>query len=105
MRHRWRSEAGRNAPASQTKSLRDCHEGSRRALLVWNVSVNARAQNLSKPDSSKQTKQSDQPSAPNGYVGSEVCKTCHEDMPTKGFFKAFEDSPHFVVSGELIQRQ
>ena len=68
------------------------------ALLVWNVSVNARAQNLSKPDSSKQTKQSEQPSAPNRYVGSEVCKTCHEDMPTKGFFKAFEDSPHFVTT-------
>lgn len=32
------------------------------------------------------------------YVGSEVCKTCHEDMPSKGFYKSFEDSPHFVTT-------
>jgi hypothetical protein len=33
---------------------------------------------------------------PSLYVGSETCKTCHEDMPVKGFFKSFEDSPHYV---------
>jgi DmsE family decaheme c-type cytochrome len=32
------------------------------------------------------------------YVGSDTCKTCHEDMPSKGFFKTFEDSPHFVTT-------
>lgn len=31
------------------------------------------------------------------YVGAETCKTCHEDMPSKGFFKSYEDSPHFVT--------
>ncbi len=32
------------------------------------------------------------------YVGSEVCKTCHEDMPSKGFYKNYEDSPHYVTT-------
>jgi len=32
------------------------------------------------------------------YVGFETCKTCHEDMPTKGFYKTYEDSPHFVTT-------
>jgi DmsE family decaheme c-type cytochrome len=35
---------------------------------------------------------------PSLYVGSETCKTCHEDMPVKGFFKSFEDSPHYVTT-------
>src|SRR5580692_4865213 len=34
---------------------------------------------------------------PSLYVGSETCKTCHEDMPSKGFFKSYEDSPHYVT--------
>jgi DmsE family decaheme c-type cytochrome len=38
------------------------------------------------------------PTDPSLYVGSETCKTCHEDMPSKGFFKAYEDSPHFVTT-------
>lgn len=38
------------------------------------------------------------PTDPSLYVGSEVCKTCHEDMPSKGFFKTYEDSPHFVTT-------
>ena len=38
------------------------------------------------------------PSDPSLYVGSETCKTCHEDMPTKGFFKSYEDSPHYVTT-------
>src|SRR5712691_12929219 len=33
-----------------------------------------------------------------GYVGADVCKTCHEDMPSKGFYKNYEDSPHFVTT-------
>jgi len=32
------------------------------------------------------------------YVGTETCKTCHEDMPVKGFYKSYEDSPHFVTT-------
>ena len=35
---------------------------------------------------------------PAQYVGAETCKTCHEDMPSKGFFKSYEDSPHFVTT-------
>ncbi len=37
------------------------------------------------------------PTDPSLYVGSETCKTCHEDMPVKGFFKSYEDSPHYVT--------
>jgi len=40
----------------------------------------------------------DRPSDPNLYVGSEVCKTCHEDMPAKDFYKHFEGSPHFATT-------
>jgi DmsE family decaheme c-type cytochrome len=32
------------------------------------------------------------------YVGVEVCKTCHEDMPSKEFYKNYEASPHFVTT-------
>jgi len=35
---------------------------------------------------------------PAQYVGTETCKTCHEDMPSKGFFKGYEDSPHYVTT-------
>ncbi|MGC2850072.1 MAG: cytochrome c3 family protein, partial [Candidatus Acidiferrum sp.] len=45
----------------------------------------------------EQTKHSPQPAGPNDYVGTEVCKTCHENMPAKGFYQAFADSPHFVT--------
>jgi DmsE family decaheme c-type cytochrome len=31
------------------------------------------------------------------YVGAETCKTCHEDMPSKGFYKTYADSPHYVT--------
>jgi DmsE family decaheme c-type cytochrome len=49
------------------------------------------------------TKKTDQkgyvrPTDPSLYVGSETCKTCHEDMPVKGFFKSYEDSPHYVTT-------
>ncbi len=37
------------------------------------------------------------PTDPALYVGSEACKSCHEDLPVKGFFKSFEDSPHFAT--------
>lgn len=32
------------------------------------------------------------------YVGSETCKTCHEDMPSKDFYKQYEASPHFATT-------
>ena len=35
---------------------------------------------------------------PSRYVGTETCKTCHADIPSKGFAKSFEDSPHFVTT-------
>jgi hypothetical protein len=35
------------------------------------------------------------------YVGAEICKTCHEDMPSKGFYKNYEDSPHFVTTLDI----
>lgn len=35
---------------------------------------------------------------PSQYVGTETCKTCHADLPSKGFAKSFEDSPHFVTT-------
>lgn len=39
-----------------------------------------------------------QPSAESEYVGSEVCKTCHEDLPRQGFYKTFEKSRHHVTT-------
>ena len=36
--------------------------------------------------------------ASSDYVGEEVCKTCHEDMPSKGFYKTFSESRHFVTT-------
>src|SRR5689334_7117462 len=35
---------------------------------------------------------------PTLYVGTETCKTCHEDMPSKDFYKNYENSPHFVTT-------
>src|SRR3984893_8629149 len=32
------------------------------------------------------------------YVGAETCKTCHENMPAKDFYKNFEASPHFLTT-------
>jgi len=40
----------------------------------------------------------ERPTDPSLYVGSETCKTCHEDMPTKDFFKNYESSPHYVTT-------
>ncbi|MGB2621612.1 MAG: DmsE family decaheme c-type cytochrome [Candidatus Acidiferrum sp.] len=38
------------------------------------------------------------PSDASLYVGTETCKTCHADMPTKGFYQGYENSPHFVTT-------
>src|SRR5216684_1638844 len=62
--------------------------------LVSVVIVPGRAQqNGNKPQSSRQSKTYERPTDPSLYVGSETCKTCHEDMPSKGFYKTYEDSP------------
>ena len=39
-----------------------------------------------------------QPTDPSLYVGEDTCKTCHADMPTKGFVEHFETSRHFVTT-------
>src|SRR5271154_1156029 len=38
------------------------------------------------------------PTDPSLYVGEETCKTCHQDMPSKGFVERFESSRHFVTT-------
>ena len=50
------------------------------------------------PSGKKEQKSYSRQTDPSLYVGSETCKTCHEDMPIKGFFKNYEDSPHFVTT-------
>ncbi len=67
--------------------------------LVSVVIVPGRAQQSgSKSQSTRQSKIYERPTDPSLYVGSEACKTCHEDMPSKGFYKTYEDSPHFVTT-------
>jgi hypothetical protein len=62
------------------------------------------AQTATTPKAAKSSQKSNQtaayqrPTDPSLYVGSETCKTCHEDMPVKGFFKNYEDSPHYVTT-------
>jgi DmsE family decaheme c-type cytochrome len=69
------------------------------AQLVCAMSLTGQAQQRhSKSDSSKQTTKYERPTDPSLYVGAETCKTCHEDLPTKGFYKSYEDSPHFVTT-------
>src|SRR5215472_8795490 len=72
-------------------------------LAVVLAFVSAAADDSSKkPKASKanqeQTQKYVRPTDPSLYVGSETCKTCHEDMPTKGFYKSYEDSPHFATA-------
>jgi DmsE family decaheme c-type cytochrome len=50
------------------------------------------------PQKSNQTAPYQRSTDPSLYVGSETCKTCHEDMPVRGFFKSYEDSPHYVTT-------
>ena len=69
------------------------------ALFLLSAAIPGRAhQKAAQADSSKQTKKYERPSDASLYAGSEACKTCHEDMPSKGFYKNFEDSPHFVTT-------
>ena len=55
-------------------------------------------QTRTKQESARQSKTYERPTDPSLYVGSETCKSCHEDMPAKGFFKSYEDSPHYVTT-------
>lgn len=55
-------------------------------------------QGKSKPAAQHQDKSYQRPTDPSLYVGAETCKTCHEDMPSKGFYKTYEDSPHYVTT-------
>ncbi|HXE35026.1 MAG TPA: DmsE family decaheme c-type cytochrome [Verrucomicrobiae bacterium] len=50
------------------------------------------------PGNNRDQKGYTRPTDPSLYVGSETCKTCHADMPSKDFFQHFEDSPHFVTT-------
>jgi predicted CXXCH cytochrome family protein len=60
--------------------------------------VFALSMTLGAPAGAQQAKQSPYEIDASANVGSETCKTCHEDLPSKGFYKAFEDSPHFVTT-------
>lgn len=72
--------------------------------LVWGGSAAAAGDDpaTSAGKTAKSGKRGEQayvpPSDPSQYVGSDTCKTCHEDMPTKGFYKHYEDSPHFQTT-------
>ena len=59
--------------------------------LVWILALVAPLPALAGPQAAAAGNASD-------YVGEETCKSCHEDMPTKGFYKTFETSPHFVTT-------
>src|ERR1700689_4727432 len=74
-------------------------------LLAISCTVLAVRARPASPDSTKdkskaspQTQKYVGPSDPSLYVGSETCKTCHADMPSKDFFSHFEASPHFVTT-------
>src|ERR1035438_7586962 len=68
-------------------------------ILIAYIPILARPQDASQSPQIATAPVVNKPSADaTEYVGSETCKTCHEDMPSKGFFKNFEDSPHFVTT-------
>ena len=56
--------------------------------LAARVRARPPAQDAAKPAGEQEKSQTATPAAPGDYVGSETCKTCHEDMPSKGFYKA-----------------
>jgi DmsE family decaheme c-type cytochrome len=66
------------------------------ALSLLVLAAVPAAADKSKPGS--QEKKYTRPTDPSLYVGEETCKTCHEDMPSKGFYKSYEDSPHFATT-------
>lgn len=75
------------------------------AMACTVLAVRTRSANSdSAKDESKASAQTQKyvgPSDPSLYVGSETCKTCHADMPSKDFFHHFEASPHFVTTLDM----
>jgi DmsE family decaheme c-type cytochrome len=63
---------------------------------ILSVAPSPAQNNKKKP--AGQAKAYERPTDPALYVGSETCKTCHEDMPTKGFYQTFETTPHVVTT-------
>lgn len=50
------------------------------------------------PANAQQARQSQQDIDRSAYVGSETCKTCHEDLPSKGFYiAALFPRPHLLL--------
>jgi DmsE family decaheme c-type cytochrome len=68
------------------------------SLVTLAVIAPGQAQDAGKPGVAKQGRAYERPTDPSLYVGSETCKTCHQDMPAKDFFHKFEASPHFVTT-------
>ena len=66
------------------------------SLLSVSVLVSVFISGAVRPAAARQESAQGQNSS--DYVGAETCKTCHEDMPTKGFYKTFEQSRHFVTT-------
>ena len=67
--------------------------------LVFLVAVTVMAAaDRDKTKAADQEKKYSRPTDASLYVGSETCKTCHEDMPSKDFYKNYEASPHFATT-------
>jgi len=79
----------------RSSSISKCRLLSTLALLGLVAVIGVAAADKAKP--ADQDKKYVRPTDPSLYVGAETCKTCHEDMPSKGFFKSYEDSPHYVT--------
>jgi hypothetical protein len=62
------------------------------SLLVVPALANSDKNDKNDAKASQQAKEYQRPTDPSLYVGSETCKTCHEDMPSKDFFKNYESS-------------
>jgi DmsE family decaheme c-type cytochrome len=65
------------------------------AVLLPAALTNARnaSADKTKPAQEKKAARYERPTDPSLYVGSETCKTCHEDI-----YKNFETTPHFVTT-------
>jgi DmsE family decaheme c-type cytochrome len=71
------------------------------AALAQNLSqADANAKSPAQAQANQEPQKFTRSSDASLYVGSEVCKTCHEDMPSKGFYQHYEFSPHFVTTQE-----
>jgi DmsE family decaheme c-type cytochrome len=63
------------------------------AALILGVAGVAPAADDKKQTSNAPAQRYERPTDPSLYVGTETCKTCHEDI-----FKNFESTPHFVTT-------